>query len=62
VGNQSVKELAEEGQAFEAEVLLGVEEALGNEGSEVRTREVLEDDVPPEYQDAAEPPRSNKNS
>jgi hypothetical protein len=41
--SESVKELAEEGQSFEAEVLAGVEEA------EVITHEVLEDDVPSEY-------------
>jgi hypothetical protein len=46
--SQSVKELADEGQAFESEVLSGVEEAEDTEG-EVRTHEVPEDDVPSEY-------------
>jgi hypothetical protein len=47
--SESVDELAEEGQDFEAEVISGVEDAP-DEG-EVRTREVPEDDVPPEYRD-----------
>ena len=37
----SVKELAEEGQSFEAEVLAGVEEAEDADESEVITHEVL---------------------
>jgi hypothetical protein len=45
---ESVEELAEEGQAFEAELIDAVENAP--EG-EVRTREVPEDDVPEEYLD-----------
>lgn len=48
--SESVVELLEEGNAFEAAVVAGVENA-GNEPSEVRTHEVLEDDVPPEYLD-----------
>jgi hypothetical protein len=47
--SQSVVELLEEGQSFEAGVIAGVEEADG--GGEVRTREFPEDDVPPEYRD-----------
>jgi hypothetical protein len=47
--SESVEELAEEGQAFEAEVLSGVEEAEDAEESEVTTHEVPEDDVPSEY-------------
>ncbi len=47
--SESVKELAEEGQSFEAEVLAGVEEADDADESEVVTHEVLEDDVPSEY-------------
>jgi hypothetical protein len=47
--SQSVEELAEEGQPFEAEVLTGVEEAEDAEESEVTTHEVPEDDVPSEY-------------
>ena len=46
--SESVEELAEEGQAFEAEVVDAVENAP--EG-ELRTREVPEDDVPQEYLD-----------
>ncbi len=48
--SESVEELVEEGQAFEAGVISGVEEADGNPG-EVRTREVPVDDVPQEYLD-----------
>ncbi|HUD64833.1 MAG TPA: hypothetical protein VMQ17_09655 [Candidatus Sulfotelmatobacter sp.] len=36
--------------AFEADVVAGVEQA-DDEGREVQTHEVLEDDVPEEYQD-----------
>jgi hypothetical protein len=46
--SESVEELVEEGQAFEAGVVEAVENAP--EG-EVRTREVPEDDVPQEYLD-----------
>jgi hypothetical protein len=45
--SESVDELLEEGNAFEADVVKGVEDA-GDEG-EVRTHEVPEDDVPEEY-------------
>jgi hypothetical protein len=49
--SESVEELVEEGNAFEAGVVTGVEDA-GNRGvREVRTREVPEDDVPGEYLD-----------
>jgi hypothetical protein len=47
--SESVDELLEEGNAFEADVVKGVEDA-GNEG-EVHTHEVPEDDVPGEYLD-----------
>ena len=47
--SESVEELLEEGQTFEAEVLDGVENARDADKSEVRTREVPEDDVPEEY-------------
>jgi len=46
--SESVEELVEEGQAFEAEVIDAVENAPDGE---VRTREVPEDDVPQEYLD-----------
>jgi hypothetical protein len=47
--SESVDELLEEGNAFEADVVTGVEEA--GDGREVRTHEVPEDDVPEEYLD-----------
>ena len=46
--SQSVEELADEGQAFESEVVSGVEDADDSE-AEVTTHEVPEDDVPSEY-------------
>jgi len=48
--SESVDELLEEGNSFEAGVVAGVQEADDNE-KEIRTREVLEDDVPGEYLD-----------
>jgi hypothetical protein len=48
--SESVNELLEEGNAFEADVVAGVEQA-DDEGREVQTHEVLEDDVPEEYED-----------
>jgi len=48
--SESVDELLEEGNAFEAGVVTGVERADADE-KEVRTREVPEDDVPGEYLD-----------
>jgi hypothetical protein len=50
-GSESVLELTEEGQSFEAEVISGVEDAPDPDVAEVHTREVPEDDVPSEYQD-----------
>ena len=49
--SESVDELLEEGNAFEAGVVWGVEDSREREGKEVRTREVPEDDVPGEYLD-----------
>jgi hypothetical protein len=49
--SESVDELIEEGNAFEAGVVSGVEEAGNEDGREVHTREVPEDDVPGEYLD-----------
>ena len=46
--SESVEELLEEGQTFEASVVGGVEHADADQG-EVRTTQVLEDDVPREY-------------
>jgi hypothetical protein len=47
--SESVEELAEEGQYFEAEAVSGVENAKDPDQGEVTTSEVPEDDVPPEY-------------
>jgi hypothetical protein len=49
--SESVDELLEEGNAFEADVVSGVEKA-GDTPREVRTHEVPEDDVPGEYLDS----------
>ena len=48
--SESVEELIEEGQYFEAAVISGVENAPDADVSEVHTKQVPEDDVPPEYQ------------
>jgi hypothetical protein len=47
--SESVTELEEEGQYFEAEAVRGVESAPDPDQGEVRTHEVPEDDVPEEY-------------
>jgi len=47
--SESVEELLEEGQAFEAGVVSGVENAPDADKGGVRTRQVPEDDVPLEY-------------
>jgi hypothetical protein len=49
--SESVDELLEEGNSFEAEVVKGVEDAPDADQGEIRTREVPEDDVPDEYLD-----------
>jgi hypothetical protein len=49
--SESVDELVEEGNAFEAGVISGVEEAGDQDEREVHTHEVPEDDVPGEYLD-----------
>lgn len=49
--SESVDELVEEGNAFEAGVIAGVEDADEHGEREVHTHEVLEDDVPEEYLD-----------
>jgi len=54
VDAESVAELAEEGQAYEAGIVDGIENAPGADRSQVRTREVPEDDVQPEYRDYRE--------
>lgn len=49
--SESVEELVEEGNAFEANAVSGVEEAGAADAREVHTHEVPEDDVPNEYLD-----------
>jgi hypothetical protein len=51
VDSESVDELLEEGNSFEAGIVAGVEDSRERDGKEVRTREVPEDDVPGEYLD-----------
>jgi hypothetical protein len=48
--SESVAELIEEGNAFEADAVAGVEHA-GDTDQKVRTHEVPQDDVPGEYRD-----------
>jgi hypothetical protein len=47
--SESVDELIEEGNAFEAEVVKGVEDVPDADQEEVHTHELPEDDVPGEY-------------
>jgi hypothetical protein len=49
--SESVDELVEEGNVFEAGAVAGVEEADNEDTREVHTHEVPEDDVPGEYLD-----------
>ncbi len=49
--SESVEELAAEGQDYEAEIVDAVEGAPDPDQSEVKTREVPENDVPEEYED-----------
>ena len=49
--SESVEELQEEGNYFEAGVIDGVENVKDADVAEVTTREVPEDDVPEEYRD-----------
>ncbi|MGD0911628.1 MAG: hypothetical protein ABR928_07020 [Terracidiphilus sp.] len=46
---ESVEELVEEGNAFEAGIVSGVENAKDPDVAEVTTRQFPEDDVPEEY-------------
>ena len=48
-GSESVEELLEEGQSFEAEAIGGVQDAPDPDVAEVRTRQFPEDDAPSEY-------------
>ncbi len=47
--SESVQELADEGQAFEASVVDAVENAPPADQGDLQTKEVPEDDVPWEY-------------
>lgn len=47
--SESVEELVEEGNVLESGAVAGVEAANNEEGREVHTRELPEDDVPDEY-------------
>jgi hypothetical protein len=49
--SESVDELLEEGNAFEAEVVEGIQNVPDADQGEIKTREVQEDDVPDEYLD-----------
>lgn len=49
--SESVEELLEEGNSFEAGIVSGVEKADSDDPKEVHTHEVPEDDVPGEYLD-----------
>jgi hypothetical protein len=57
-GPESVEELLEEGQSFEAGIISGVEDAPDADQGGVRTRQVPEDDVPQEYLDDEIPGRA----
>jgi N utilization substance protein A len=47
--SESVDELLEEGNAFEADAVKGVEDAEDADAEEARTHQVPQDDVPREY-------------
>ncbi len=49
--SEEVTELLEEGQSFDAGIISGIEDAPPADEGDIRTREVLEDDVPLEYLD-----------
>lgn len=49
--SESVDELVEEGNIFEAGAVAGVQGASDSDEREVRTHELPEDDIPDEYQD-----------
>ena len=53
--SESPRELLEEGQTFESGIVSGVQNAPNADEGEVRTREIPEDDVPPEYDDQDRP-------
>ena len=47
--SESVRELLEEGQAWEAGIVSGIENAPNADEGPIKTHEVPEDDVPSEY-------------
>lgn len=49
--SESVEELLEEGNAYEADIVKGVEDAQNADENEVETHEIPEDDIPEEYLD-----------
>ncbi len=51
VDSESVRELVEEGQFFEAAVVSGVEDAPPADAGPIRVHKRREDDLPPEYTD-----------
>ena len=53
--SESVAELLEEGQSFEASILNAIENAPPAEDGPIKIREVPEDDVPAEYLEDEEP-------
>jgi hypothetical protein len=53
--SESVAELLEEGQSFEASILNAIENAPPAEDGPIKTREVSGDDVPAEYLEDEEP-------
>lgn len=55
--SESPRELQEEGQTFEAGIVEAVQTAPNADQGPIRTREVPEDDVPPEYDDEDRPGR-----
>ena len=55
VDSESAEELLEDGQAFEAGIISGVEDAQDPDKSEVTSHEVPQDDVPGEYDDKDRP-------
>ncbi len=54
--SESVSELLEEGQTFEAEAVMGVENVPDGDVSEIHLKQVREDDVPQEYLDQEKEP------
>jgi hypothetical protein len=53
--SESVRELVDEGQAYEASIIQGVEDAPDADVAEVRTHQLRMDDVPAEYLDDDQP-------